>query len=181
MKLHLLILMDEMIDYAGLSFKLSAGYRWQYYGIYLDQDLGGVWYNDKGKDEMDDKGRFLGGTYVVFRGIYAIMPNFSVDLGFGLGVMYSGGNKAKDMEDMDDPSDYRSPVIFDKNNDPSAAFAMKLSLGLTYFFSSSIGAGINLDYNIGLKTLKNEAFGGESKMKFRYHQINPGLQLVARF
>ncbi len=97
-----------------------------------------------------------------------------VDLGFGLGVMYAAG---------DDPNDFGNDgaviaLIMNKEMEPSAAFALKVSLSFTYFITDMIGAGIYFDYNCAFKTLD---YDEKVDLSLTYHSINPGVQIVARF
>jgi len=142
-------------------------------GVYIDQDLGGVWNADDDVDDFrDDEAHFLGGTFLVARGILPCTDQFMFDLGFGLGVMYSDGDKTKDIEE----GNYKYPLIFNKDGNPSAAFAIKLSFSLAYFFTDTIGAGIYVDYNYAFKKNKSDY-----EVTYHYHVVNPGIQLVARF
>ncbi len=164
---------DDTIDYNGLAGKISFGYRWEFGGIYIDQDLGGVWYG--GDNEGDDNGHFVGGTFLVGRGIYPITDQFMIDLGFGIGVMYAAGDSMNDYDG--DYEDFVAPLIMNEDGDPSAAFAIKISFSLAYFFTDMIGAGIYVDYSYAIKTISQEGIDFTTK----YHFINPGLQFVARF
>ncbi len=154
-------------NYAGLNFKLEFGFRWEYFGVYLAQDLGGVWYTDA-PDGADNPGRFFGSTVALFRGIYPIMDNMQVDLGLGLGVGYADGSK-------DDEE--KAPMIMNEDGDNSAAFALKLAFSFNYYVTPMIGVGFFLDYNFLVKKISND--GADLKLKF--HQVNPGVQAVIRF
>ena len=154
----------------GFDGRLSIGYRFQWFGIYLDQDLGGIWvvgdseeddYFDE--DEGDDKGVFLGGTFVTARGILPLMENaLEVNVGLGLGMMYGGGDKS---------------VILNDEGDPSVAFALKVTAGLTYYLTDSIGTGITFDYNVAFNNIKVAG----TEIKRTIHSINPGLHIRAQF
>ena len=55
---------------AGLTGTLSLGYRFNSYaGVYLEQDLGGIWWTGDTK-KVNDHSWFIGGTYVMGRGIF---------------------------------------------------------------------------------------------------------------
>ena len=50
---------------AGLSGTISFGYRWDMFGIYLEQEIGGVWWTgDSGDKDKggDDKSHIIGGS-----------------------------------------------------------------------------------------------------------------------
>jgi len=165
---------DKNADYAGLAGKLMFGYRWEYVGVYIDQELGGVWY-DGDSDYINDVGHFIGGTFLVGRGIYPVSDSFMIDLGLGIGVMYAAGDSPTKYDG--NPEDYVAPLIINKDGDPSAAFAIKLSFSLDYYFTDMIGIGIYVDYNYAFKTLER----GGSDITYNYHVVNPGIQVLARF
>ena len=149
--------------WAGFSGTLSFGYRWGQYGLYLDQDLGGIWW--QGEGDLDPA--FIGGTYVTFRGLICARHDVEIDLGFGVGTMYSGGDKNKG-----------TVIVGNKDGDHSAAFAMKFEFGLTYYLiPNTVGVGVTLDYNLGLNFFTME----DVDIKHLIHHINPGLHVVAQF
>lgn len=167
---------DEFQDFIGFMGKISFGYRWEFVGVYIDQDLGGVWYQSDDDDDEED-GNFLGGTFLVGRGIYPIMENLQVDVAFGLGIMYGAGDSGDDLE----KEDAQMSLIFNEDFDPSVAFAVKVGLSITYYFTDMIGAGIFFDYNYATRTNKYEILGVKTETTFKYHVMNPGIQIVARF
>lgn len=170
---------DEFVDFVGMMGKISFGYRWNYFGVYIDQDLGGVWYQDDDDENgKDDDGNFLGGTFIVGRGIYPIMKNLQVDLAFGIGVMYGAGDSGDDLL----KEDAHVSLVMNEDFDPSAAFAIKAGVSLTYYFTDMIGAGIFFDYNFATRTNEYKGnLGIKTELTFKYHVMNPGIQLVARF
>lgn len=163
----------------GFGGSLSFGYRWSYVGVYLQQDLNGVWFSDD--DNEDDNGHFLGGTFLVVRGILPASQNFQIDVGFGLGVMYSDGDKSSNIMS----EDYKLPLIFNKDGDPSAAFAIKVNAAFTYYITPTIGLGINFDYNCAFNTITYEqkSMLGTIKMDVDnyVHLMTPGIHVRARF
>ena len=165
---------DPMV---GIGGAIAFGYKWQYIGVYVQQDLGGVWLTGDDADAADktdsNYGWFLGGTYAVLRGMYPVNSQFQVDVGVGLGVMYGDGDDAKDGL----KKDYKFPLISDKHGDPSAAFAMKFAFSGTYYFAGNMGVGLMLDYNLGVKTYKD----GGIEVKRYLHQVNPGFHFRMNF
>ena len=166
---------DKVIHYAGLMGKLEFGYRWTYGGIYLQQDLGGVFYAENEEEdanaETDGTGKFLGGTYIVGRGIYPVMDQLQLELGFGLGVMYSGGEEGT-----------RDLLFADEEGKAAAAFAIKLSFAATYYITQNAGIALFLDYNYGTRKNKFNTFGlAKMEQTIRVHNVIPGIQGVIRF
>lgn len=173
--------------WGGINGTLSIGYRWGKVGLYVDQDLGGVWWtgeikdeNGKVKPEDQPDPAFIGGTYLMLRGLIPAREHAEFDIGFGFGTMYSGGNNTKG-----------SVLIYDDKLNRSAAFAFKVEFGLTYYFFENVGLGINLDYNLGLNIFdssldKNvcalvEDGCDDGPVYHLVHQINPGIHVVAQF
>lgn len=152
--------------YVGLLGKLEFGYRWNLAGIYLQQDLGGVFYTDDEYDAVDATGKFFGGTYVIGRGIYPIFDNFQIEFGFGLGVMYSGGKeKTRDL------------LFSNEDGKAAAAFAIKLGFSAAYYITNNAGIAFFLDYNYGVR--KNNY--GSLVTTLNIHNVIPGVQYVMRF
>lgn len=75
--------------WVGVGLSLSIGYRWTYFGLYLDQDIEGVWPTGDAKDYYDGDGRFYGGTYFMLRGLIPIIDKHLIDIGWGMGAVYS--------------------------------------------------------------------------------------------
>ncbi len=166
---------DKPVNYAGLMGKLEFGYRWTYAGVYLQQDLGGVFYAED-EDETDTAaphdgtGKFLGGTYIVGRGIYPIVDQFQIELGFGIGIMYSGGKE--ETPDL---------LFYDEDYKAAAAFAIKLSFAATYYITDKAGIALFLDYNYGTRKNKGGIGSLKAEMRFHIHNVVPGIQGVIRF
>ena len=164
---------DPMI---GASGTLSVGYRWTAFGLYVEQVMGGLWWTGP-TSELDgykyDDASFLGATFLTAKFI-APLGSTEVDLGFGIGAMYSAGPKWG-------TADYNKgyTIIVDENMDPGAAFALRMVFGLTHFFGDLIGIGLHLDYNVGFNFVKpNKAVWGNIKnYESTVHQFNPGLHL----
>ena len=141
---------------AGINGTISLGYRFhQNVGVYVDQDLGGVWFTS-GTNEYDDEESssaiFRGGSFAVVRGIFgAYYDDIEFSIGGGPGAMYGGGI--------------------------TACFAIKLSATFTYYITENIGVGINVDYNLGFIKPEDEF---EIEMLLVHH-INPGLLLHVNF
>lgn len=144
----------------GINGTLSFGYRFKFFGVYLEQDLGGVWdtsssdgeggyydYDDDyGPDGPEEK-HFIGGTYLMMRGIIPLhYDEVELDFSAGAGALYG-------------------QVI-------DAAFAIKVGASISYFFTSEIGVGISIDYSLGMDFSHK---GGT----LLTHEINPGL--LARY
>ena len=164
--------------WAGINGTISIGYRWGRVGLYVDQDLGGVWWTGEIKDgEEKPDPAFIGGTYLTLRGLIPARKHAEIDLGLGFGAMYGGGSREKG-----------SCLVLDENLNRSAAAAFKFEIGLTYYFTANIGLGINLDYNLGLNIFEVssstcEMFGEYDcdRVNHLIHQINPGIHVVAQF
>lgn len=152
--------------FAGLNGKLEFGYRWQYFGAYLAQDLGGHWYIDA-SENADNPGRFFGGTYALFRGILPIMNTIQLELGLGVGLAYADGEKGSK----------KLPLISNENAENSVAFALKAALSFIYYVTDMAGIGIFIDYNY----IHNQTSKYGVEIKLIYHQIYPGIQASIRF
>ena len=156
----------------GFNARLSVGYRFSMLGIYIDQDLAWVKYNNKEKKEVDPY--FLGGTYLTFRLLVPI-SSLEFDFGLGLGMMYDNGD------------DWRAgtkhpALITDKDGDASPCFAIKLGLEFTYFFTDFIGIGIDLDYAIGMIFVDYQYHGDYKYEQTDYvHHFTPGLHVRLAF
>ncbi|MBO4350427.1 MAG: hypothetical protein J6A01_05710 [Proteobacteria bacterium] len=157
--------------WAGFSGTLSFGYRWGVFGLYVDQDMGGVWWTGKG----DRDPVFIGGTYLTFRGLLGLRHDVELEFALGAGTIYSGGDKDK-----------TDKIISNKDGEHSAAFALKFGFGLTYYLlPNTIGVGINLDYNLGLNIYSTEINLGVARIDgTQYnliHHVNPGIHVIAQF
>ena len=164
---------DPMI---GVNGTVSLGYRWTIFGLYAEQLMGGLWWTGP-TSEMDgykyEDASFLGATFLTAKFI-APLGSTEVDIGFGLGAMYSAGPKWGSV-------DYNKgyTIIVDKNLDPGAAFALRLVFGFTHFFGNLIGIGLHLDYNVGFNFVTpNKAIWGNVKnYESTVHLFNPGLHV----
>ena len=154
---------------AGFNATLSVGYRFNSYaGAYLEQDLGGHWWTGDTKKLIKD-GWFIGGTYIVGRGLIGLLGNSAeLDFKIGIGMMYSDGKKGE----------AKGPLFPKKNGDPTVAFAMKFGAGFTYYVMPDLGIGVQLDYNLGIHEYDNDG-GGD--VKFYLHHINPGVHVRMGF
>lgn len=162
----------DFINYDGFMGKVSIGYRWAYGGIYIDQDLGGVWFNE-GDTGGKKEAHFLGGTFFVGRGIIPLSSQFQIDLGIGIGAMYGHGDKFNE----DDPdADYKPSLIVNDKGNPSAALAFKLTLALAYYFSPNFAMGVFCDYDYAFKVFDDKV----TYMDYGYHVITPGIQVTLK-
>jgi|GEM_PF-1859647 len=156
---------DDEAYAAGMNLNISLGYRWKWFGIYLDQDFGGMWrlgtspidhYLDNGlfiaidpQAKVPPKHRFLGGTYVFFRFIWDINPMVSLSGGLGIGAMYGAGNSKT----------WRRAFISGIHNEAAdVAMATKFQLQTTFYFCDAIGFGLTLEMASGY------SMGGAKKM-----------------
>ena len=156
----------------GFNARLSVGYRFSVIGIYLDQDLAWLKYNNKEMDKLDPY--FLGGTYLTFR---ALIPVGSLELGLalGLGMMYDNGDDWR--ENTDHPA-----FITDGDGDASPCFALKIGFEMTYFITDFIGIGIDLDYSIGMIFVDYQSHGDYKYEQTDYvHYFTPGLHVALVF
>lgn len=155
---------------AGPAGQISIGYRWSFFGIYIDQDLTGVWPTEESSAES---GMFLGGTFVTARGIFPIFERLQLDLGIGLGVLYGAEEETK------------ASLITDERGEPTAIFGLKGSLALTYYVTRSFGLGLHMDYLFGVNqyAFEQDIFSTTIKGEatFYYHSLVPGLHAMVRF
>ncbi len=155
---------------AGINGTLAFGYRFNAYtGLYLEQDLGGVWWTGDTAD-IEDRGWFIGGTYLAVRGLFGVLnKNAEVDIKVGVGMMYTDGDKL---------GKKKQAMMINKDGDPTVAFAMKFGASFTYYVTSNIGVGLQLDYSLGINKQDYEG-GGEFTQLM--HLVNPGLHLRVGF
>ena len=166
----------DAVNFDGLMGQISIGIRWSMGGIYLTQDLGGVWLNEDNEEYQNGikKGRFLGGTFVVGRFIIPATSNFQIDLGAGLGLMYGHGQKPIS------GANYTPSLIYNENGDPSVAFAIKVGISMLYYITPAIGLGVFCDYNYAFKTFNDSSEGFNLKTTINYHNVNPGIQFMLK-
>ena len=163
---------SDYAHYNGMMGKFAIGYRWSMGGIYLEQDMGGVWYDDH---DVNGESNFLGGTFLVGRFILPATDSLQFELGAGVGLMYGSENDSKDI-----PS-----LIVDKEGNPSVAFAVKATLGMNFYITRSFGMGVFCDYNYAFKqysesrTISGIIVTGE--VTAHYHNVTPGLQFMLKF
>ena len=200
--------LKDPIAFNGAIGKIAIGYRWKYFGLYLDQDLGsakwdgktpgykvsgnsdslGLSGNAESQDEAIDQGEkntyFLGGTYFTIRGIFPVTSSFQIDLGVGFGAIYADGDKASEANSEND----KPALIANEDGDPCALFSLKFSLTLTYYFTKMFGLAVFLDYNLSFdnydsttKSYENTISTYKSESEKLYHLINPGLMAVLHF
>ena len=156
--------------FAGVGGTLSFGYRFGMFGVYVDQELGGVWWRG---DAKPDSPTFVGGTYLTGRLLLALRHDVEMDFGIGVGTMYSAGDDQKTMR-----------VVYNKEGEHSAAFAIKAAFGLTYYLiPNTVGIGINFDYNLGLNifSLTDGEEEADVTLYHLVHLMNPGIHVVAQF
>ncbi len=121
----------------GVGLNIQFGYRWDTFGIQIEQDLGGAFVtNSSISDQWEEyniKARyFLGGTYLMFSEYYN-SEDFHFSFGEGIGAMYGA------------KGDFRAFWV-----ERDAALALKANVGFTYFFADGMGAGFNFDYAIAI-------------------------------
>lgn len=154
---------------AGPVGQISIGYRWQNFGIYLDQDLSGLWSTEGGEGQ----GAFMGGTFVTVRGILPVRDRLQIDLGIGLGALYGA------------ETDEMPSIVANRKGEPSAMFGLKGSFYLTYYINRAFGIGLHLDYIFGVNKFSDEeeilGITMKAEMTLYYHNLLPGLHAVIRF
>lgn len=167
----------DTIHFEGLMGQVSIGYRWSMGGIYLTQDLGGVWLHENNEDYKNapSKGRFLGGTFLVGRFIIPATDSFQIDIGAGVGLMY--GHETKRGSD----TEYTPSLIYNSDGDPSVAFALKVGISMLYYITPSFGMGVFCDYNYAFKKYDGLEDSIKLKLTNNYHVINPGIQVMMKF
>jgi len=160
------------LNNVGYGFNLSLGYRWEYFGVYVDQDLAHIFLvgdigEGKASDmEMKYRQRFLGATYLMVRGFFDINDSLLFLGGVGFGVMYGGGADAE--------SDSNNRVFLTKDEEGKGGdvgFGFKAQLGITYFLNDFMGIGFNLDYALGYKSIDLDG----AKLNQYVHVITPAL------
>lgn len=110
-------------DFNGMTFSLEFGYRINdWLGIFIEQDLGGLFY----KKHHADIDMFYGATVFEGKVFYAIK---ALEIFGKLGI---GATYAADSEDG-----------YDWDN---GWFALRLGVGATYYIGSNWGIGLNFDY-----------------------------------
>lgn len=121
----------------GPGLDIAIGYRWMYFGLLLEQQVGVVFATDKalkarwkGDDPLIDKGTaiFLGATYFLMEEYIPIGSECMITIGQGLGASYGSGKNMLYVTETD------------------AAFAFKLELGFTYFLLGQHGIGFNFEW-----------------------------------
>ena len=122
----------------GPGLDLAFGYRWLYFGILIEQQIGVVMATDDslpakwkdGEPVIIKKGdpSFLGATYVLFEEYIPINPEWLITVGEGLGASYGSGKNKLYVTSTD------------------AAFAFKGEIGLSYFLFKKHGLGINFEF-----------------------------------
>ena len=122
----------------GIGASLSIGYRFMFMGVYLEQDLEGIF----GEKDFADS-RFLGGTYLTFR-VIGTFNTIELEAGFGLGAMYMASTQPDIMIDCDGHAE------------SAASFAMKFTIGATARFGE-VGISLHLDYDLGINPHKHES------------------------
>ena len=203
---------DDPLSLNGMALDFSFGYRWRYVGVALDVDFAFVkWdrYIPRMRLTVEEGGYksttstkrikyregegsstnglnnddfyFLGGTYALVRGIIPATPQFQIDLGLGLGVMYSDGDSKGDGTKRN----HKSPLVRDTEGDKTAYFAIKLVLGLTYYFTDNFGLGLFSNLHVGSydDSFKSDTDEGLIKTSLDCTIIlyDVGLQGVIRF
>jgi hypothetical protein len=172
---------DNSVSLKGVSGTVSIGYKWHYAGIYLDQDLGGVYSSldhlRNGWSLDQEKWHFIGGTYIVARVSPVVSDIFEMDFGFGAGIMYTNGDFTQD--------DYILaivPMIMDDEGESSIAFSLKASASFTVYFTDVFGMGLDFDYTIGFNRAEIEASDTYKVYVRNYiHYLRPGLHFRFRF
>lgn len=173
---------DLSEDFGGIAGSVSIGYRWQYIGLYLEQDLAGLDHDDfcwcTGY-QIDKGWHFLGGSYLVVRASPSVTERFELDMGVGAGVMYTTGH---------DDSNFGTagamvPIILDDEGKASVALSFKASIGFTVYFTDIFGMGAHFDYTLGLDKMKyvDDVDGTVVRMNNYIHFLNPGIHFLMRF
>jgi hypothetical protein len=145
---------------SGLNGTISLGYRWMYGGIYIDQEL--MYMVPTFVSQGGDHG-FLGGTYLMGRAIFPINDRIQLDLGVGIGIMYSDG-VIKKYAQKEDRVKYENDI----------AFAAKASTSFLYYFNDWFSLGFSIDYSLGIQKEYHDDFY-RHYTRVVLHNINPGL------
>ncbi len=181
---------DHSEQLMGFGGTVSIGYKWHYVGLYLDQDLGGVYPRDEElQGYKDTNWHFLGGTYLVVRVSPPVSDIFEMDLGFGAGMMYSDGDalskRQPTVENPNPSSDSIVPIIINGDGKAFISFSMKASFGFTVYFTDIFGMGLDFDYTIAFNRAKSEPEFTPFKYKVDIdnyvHYLKPGLHFRLRF
>ncbi len=132
----------------GVGLDVQVLYRWTYFGLGIEQLIGGVFALDQtlafsgSLDGVDanvsyfDKGdgAFYGATFFLLKEYIPIGRSHLITISEGLGATY--GAKL----------DHKRLYVTDSD----AAFGVKFDLGYTYFIMETYGVGINLEYHASL-------------------------------
>ena len=152
---------------AGVQGNIEIGYRWQYFGLYIQQDLGGNFYL---KDNFYQKikegaSAFSGSTYLTAKGLISSKAHkhyFAIIL--GVGVTY--GN----FEYM--------PFIIPKDvSYPYPGFTFKAGLGYEYRINNDMTFGVSVEYTPYM-------VGGMKKDDYTfefYHMVQPHIHFGYTF
>ena len=171
----------------GFGGTLSIGYRWGYFGAYIEQDFSSIYpENDQIQNYKDMNFHFLGGTYAVARGILPLGEKIEFNLAAGIGVMYSDGDPMEKQQSASgDGTDVKVPIIINEDGKASAAFALKAAAGATFYINSFFGLGLDVDYTIAFNKLHYDLTIATIKynmeIKNYVHHIKPALHVRFRF
>ena len=172
---------------AGIGLDLVFGYRWTHFGIYLSQEIGGVFSSDPfdkesewGYEDTHDAW-FLGGTYLEGMGFIQVSDKLEMNIGLGAGMMYSSRDRVPDSSGSSGGYVVETP---DKRK--GYAFAFKFVWGMTYYFMQNLGFGFNLNYDLGIasgSSYNDYCTKGRKKCSETdlTHVFNPGVHLDVRF
>jgi len=132
----------EKERYMGINTNISVGWRWKYVGLYLDQDLGGIWrtqtlnidrFLDESFEPLSDansKKRFLAGTYFLVRFFIPFNDQAFISIAAGIGQTYNTGS---------------SDIWHKTKKFAGSGLAFKLQLQTTFFVTSFMGLGLTLE------------------------------------
>ena len=132
----------------GVGLDVQVLYRWTYFGLGIEQLIGGVFALDKTvsfSGNLDDAnvnasffdegdGAFYGATFFLLKEYIPIGHSHLITISEGLGATY--GAKL----------DHKRLYVTDSD----AAFGVKLDLGYTYFIMETYGVGVNFEYHASL-------------------------------
>ena len=151
---------------AGFGMTFSLGYRFMFMGVYLEQNLAGI-FGEQNYDYEDS--RFYGSTYGTLRFIGSF-DWLELEGGVGLGAMYMVSAHPDIMLDADGSAS------------SAVCFAMKFTIGATARFGG-FGVGLHLDYELGINPQSFEVPPMIPKVDVMQllHNVQPGIHFLYKF
>lgn len=151
----------------GVQGNVEIGYRWEYIGLYLQQNLGGNIYLKDDFYQKIKKGAsaFSGSTYLTIKGLISSSTHkHYLSVIFGVGVTY--GN-----------FEYMPFIIPNDVSYPYSGFTLKAGLGYEYRITNDMTFGVSVEYMPYM-------VGGMKKDDYAfvfYHMVQPHIHFGYTF